>query len=371
MGMAPMASAAYYLNDGYSPLDGSALIRSAGNPSHSPGHDFTFSVDKSVSVLWAIADARERAIIEEIVNEAARFAVEQTRVRMCSTTRVRRPGKDGEPGEIEVVPASLIGVQFQHGESREGDPQLHIHFLIPNVAKTHEDGKYRAVNMHPMYQWQKDVHGAEQTIASISSPGKDESLFEIFAGVIQAQKGNFAAALVIADSFDTRDEDGSALRVALLNEIAILQASAGDSLGARQTVESALNTARGSGLARGVETPGSEAERIFRQAVLLSTVAAAQARAGDPQAAKRSFADAAVAFESARNMDPNALLLEPDLSDIAGMQAEAGFTSMAAKTALNIHEERLRVDALMSVVRHLAGKLPLPWWRPRPINFFW
>ena len=273
MGMAPMAS-------------GSALIRSAGNPSHSPGHDFTFSVDKSVSVLWAIADARERAIIEEIVNEAARLAV-------------------------------------------------------------------------------------EQTIASISSPGKDESLFEIFAGVIQAQKGNFAAALVIADSFDTRDEDGSALRVALLNEIAILQASAGDSLGARQTVESALNTARGSGLARGVETPGSEAERIFRQAVLLSTVAAAQARAGDPQAAKRSFADAAVAFESARNMDPNALLLEPDLSDIAGMQAEAGFTSMAAKTALNIHEERLRVDALMSVVRHLAGKLPLPWWRPRPINFFW
>ena len=148
------------LYDGYSPLDGSALIRSAGNPSHSPGHDFTFSVDKSVSVLWAIADAREREIIEEIVNEAARFAVEQTLVRMCSTTRVRRPGKDGEPGEIEVVPAELIGVQFQHGDSREGDAQLHIHFLVLNVAKTREDGKYRAVNMHPMYKWQKALGAA-------------------------------------------------------------------------------------------------------------------------------------------------------------------------------------------------------------------
>ena len=144
------------LYDGYSPLDGSALIRSAGNPSHSPGHDFTFSADKSVSVLWAIADPQTRAVIEELVNEAARFAIEQTMVRWCSTTRVRRADAEkGEPGEIEVVPASLIGVQFQHGESREGDPQLHIHFLVLNVAKTREDGKYRAVNMHPMYKWQK------------------------------------------------------------------------------------------------------------------------------------------------------------------------------------------------------------------------
>ena len=146
--------------DGYSPLDGSALIRSAGNPSHSPGHDFTFSVDKSVSALWTIADAPTRAVIEEIVNEAARFAIEQTMVRMCSTTRVRRPGEKGVPGEIEVVPGDLIGVQFQHGDSREGDPQLHIHFLILNVAKTHEDGKYRAVNMHPMYQYQKAAGAA-------------------------------------------------------------------------------------------------------------------------------------------------------------------------------------------------------------------
>ena len=112
--------------------------------------------DKSVSVLWAIADPQTRAVIEELVNEAARFAIEQTMVRWCSTTRVRRADAEkGEPGEIEVVPASLIGVQFQHGESREGDPQLHIHFLVLNVAKTREDGKYRAVNMHPMYKWQK------------------------------------------------------------------------------------------------------------------------------------------------------------------------------------------------------------------------
>ena len=149
------------LHNGLSPLDKAALIRSARSSRHSSGHDFTFSVDKSLSALWAIADSPTRAVIEEIVDEAARFAIEQTMVGMCSTTRVRRAGeKKGKPGEIEVLAADLIGAQFPHGKGRAGDPQLEVRFLLFNVAKAHEDGKYRAVNMHPMYQWQKAAGAA-------------------------------------------------------------------------------------------------------------------------------------------------------------------------------------------------------------------
>ena len=140
--------------DGYSPLDGWALIALAGCPERSPGLDFTFSVDNSVSALWAIADAGTGAVIEAIVDEGARFAIEQTMVRWCSTTLVRRPGKNGEPDEIEVVPADLIGAQFQHGENSEGNPHLHVHFLIFNVAKAHEDGLMRTTHMDPMYEWE-------------------------------------------------------------------------------------------------------------------------------------------------------------------------------------------------------------------------
>ena len=44
---------------------------------------------------------------------------------------------------------------FQHGTSRENDPQLHTHCVIFNAARTHEDGKWRAMHQYPVYSWAK------------------------------------------------------------------------------------------------------------------------------------------------------------------------------------------------------------------------
>ena len=44
---------------------------------------------------------------------------------------------------------------FQHGTSRENDPQLHTHCLIFNAARTHDDGKWRAMHQYPVYSWAK------------------------------------------------------------------------------------------------------------------------------------------------------------------------------------------------------------------------
>ena len=44
---------------------------------------------------------------------------------------------------------------FQHGTSRDNDPQLHTHCVIFNAARTHQDGKYRALHQHPVYTWMK------------------------------------------------------------------------------------------------------------------------------------------------------------------------------------------------------------------------
>ncbi len=137
------------LYNGFSPDGSGKLTRNAGSKARSPGLDMTFSVDKSVSALWAIAEPDMRAEIEGLAITAARAALEDTVLKYASYTRITRGGG------IVPVPADLIAAVFPHGTSRENDPQLHIHTTILNVARTREDGKYRAHHQHPAYGWSK------------------------------------------------------------------------------------------------------------------------------------------------------------------------------------------------------------------------
>ncbi|MCY4582747.1 MAG: relaxase domain-containing protein, partial [Chloroflexi bacterium] len=112
----------------------------------------TFSADKSVSALWAIADDRLRTSIEEAHNNAARMALKEIFLKECSYTRTR---EGGAKGDIRVLPAHMLGAMFQHGTSRADDPQLHTHCVIFNAVQTETDGKWRALHQKPMYLWIK------------------------------------------------------------------------------------------------------------------------------------------------------------------------------------------------------------------------
>ena len=140
------------LYHGFAPDSGGKLTRNAGSERRSAGLDLTFSADKSVSALWAIADPELRAEIEDAHNDAARVALEETVLRHCAYTRIRN-----RDGEIEVLPADISAAMFQHGTSRDNDPQLHTHCVIFNAARTHRDGKYRALHQHPVYTWMKSA----------------------------------------------------------------------------------------------------------------------------------------------------------------------------------------------------------------------
>ena len=48
-----------------------------------------------------------------------------------------------------------MGATFVHGTSRENDPQLHVHCTLFNLARTREDGKWRAHHQYPVYSWKK------------------------------------------------------------------------------------------------------------------------------------------------------------------------------------------------------------------------
>ncbi len=137
------------LYSGFAPDGSGKLVQRAGNPDRSPGGDMTFSVDKSVSALWAIAEPEMRERIETMAVASARAALEDTVLRHCSYTRV------SEKGVARPVEADLMGATFVHGTSRENDPQLHVHCTIFNIARTREDGKWRAHHQYPVYSWKK------------------------------------------------------------------------------------------------------------------------------------------------------------------------------------------------------------------------
>ena len=138
------------LYKGFAPDGGGKLTRNAGSERRSAGLDMTFSADKSVSALWAVADPDLRSEIEWAHNDAARVALEETVLRHCAYTRIRN-----RDGDIEVLSADVAAAMFQHGTSRDNDPQLHTHCVIFNAARTHRDGKYRALHQHPVYTWMK------------------------------------------------------------------------------------------------------------------------------------------------------------------------------------------------------------------------
>ncbi|MTV27808.1 relaxase domain-containing protein [Nitriliruptoraceae bacterium ZYF776] len=112
------------------------------------GYDYTFSVPKSVSVLWAVADAATQASIVA-AHHAAVADVLDLMERQVAATRSGANGPDGAVAQVEVD--GLIAMAFDHYDSRAGDPQLHTHVVISNKVRTVHDGRWRSLDGRPMH----------------------------------------------------------------------------------------------------------------------------------------------------------------------------------------------------------------------------
>ena len=104
------------------------------------GYDFTFSADKSVSVLWARADNETREKIENVFRKSVENSLKYIDKDILNDC-VRR-GKDGL---VRESPKELTFATFQHGSSRAGDPQLHMHCVLLNMAER-RDGSFGAID---------------------------------------------------------------------------------------------------------------------------------------------------------------------------------------------------------------------------------
>src|SRR5205085_10989680 len=102
------------------------------------GYDFTFSVPKSVSLLYAMSGDKE-------ILEAFRSAVDETMhdIEAEMKTRVRKGGKDEDR-----ITGNMAWAEFLHTTSRpvEGvaDPHLHAHCFAFNVTRDEQEQRFKA-----------------------------------------------------------------------------------------------------------------------------------------------------------------------------------------------------------------------------------
>lgn len=112
------------------------------------GFDLTFSAPKSVSTLWAVADAGTQALIAEAHHGAMRDVLDLIE-REVAMTRVGAEGPRGAVAQVEV--RGVIGAAYDHYDSRASDPQLHTHVVIANRVQGVHDGKWRTLDSRALH----------------------------------------------------------------------------------------------------------------------------------------------------------------------------------------------------------------------------
>ena len=112
------------------------------------GFDFTFSIPKSASVLWAVSDAGTQSLIADAHHAAVAEMIAFIE-REVAATRVGATGRNGAVAQVDVT--GLIATAFDHYDSRAGDPHLHTHVVISNKVQTAHDEKWRSLDGRPLH----------------------------------------------------------------------------------------------------------------------------------------------------------------------------------------------------------------------------
>lgn len=112
------------------------------------GFDFTFSIPKSASVLWAVADAGTQSLIVQAHHDAVADMVAYME-REVAATRTGASAGDGAVAQVDVT--GIIATAYDHYDSRAGDPHLHTHVVISNKVQTVLDGRWRSLDSRPMH----------------------------------------------------------------------------------------------------------------------------------------------------------------------------------------------------------------------------
>ena len=112
------------------------------------GFDVTFSAPKSVSVLMAVGDEQVQAQVRQAHAAAAADALGL--LEQLAARAARGHQGDGQRAP-RIATSGLIAVGFEHHTSRAGDPQLHTHMVIANLAQG-LDGRWSALDSRTLHR---------------------------------------------------------------------------------------------------------------------------------------------------------------------------------------------------------------------------
>ncbi len=128
------------------PRDGEQLT---GHPARKvPGFDLSFRPPKSVSLLWGLGGGRVAAEVREAHDAAVAETLGYLEREAGFTRR-------GAAGREHVRANGFVGAAFSHRTSRAGDPLLHTHVVVANLAQTVDDGVWRTLDSRRLYRHAK------------------------------------------------------------------------------------------------------------------------------------------------------------------------------------------------------------------------
>jgi conjugative relaxase-like TrwC/TraI family protein len=125
------------------------------HPRRVPGFDLTFSVPKSVSVAYALADRRVQHLIVTACEAALAETLGWLEREACLVRRGTNKAENRETwgaawGTRRMVARGIVGAAYRHRTSRAGDPHLHWHVLVANIAQG-IDGRWSALDGRAIY----------------------------------------------------------------------------------------------------------------------------------------------------------------------------------------------------------------------------
>lgn len=109
-----------------------------------PGFDLTFRAPKSVSILWGLGSPEVAVAVREAHDAAVRDALAHMEAQAC---HVRR----GHAGAVREQGGGFVAAAYRHRTSRAGDPTLHTHVAVANIARG-PDGRWTALTHPELYR---------------------------------------------------------------------------------------------------------------------------------------------------------------------------------------------------------------------------
>ncbi|MGQ0432371.1 MAG: MobF family relaxase, partial [Microthrixaceae bacterium] len=110
------------------------------------GFDATFNAPTSVSLLFALGEPEVSNQVRN-AHDAAQSAALGVLERAACRVRRGQGGHDVQDGD------GFVAAAFRHRTSRAGDPHLHTHVVIANLAHAPSDDRWTALDARPVYSW--------------------------------------------------------------------------------------------------------------------------------------------------------------------------------------------------------------------------